>query len=256
METKFWEFSLFFPRELFSYFSELKSNLKNKFILEKNCVSISFCNENVDDKYVFLIAVTEDVYKKNILYIKSQIAKIILLYYKPKTILSVIKNFDLINHDNVILLDILSNFDATDDINYILSNLSLCDKMYLDSFVCFKLKYLKKRWKEIGGLINENSHFLMDTAIKNELMQFLMDGIETGVEFVKLSSNGSKIYIQSTEKLECNNIYYSKLDYDDLLFTIISNKPKKLEVECYKNFNVNFINELSILFGNKLILKE
>ena len=46
-----------------------------------------------------------------------------------------IKDFDIKNHDNIILLDILSNFDIEEDKKEIFNHLSLCGQLYLSSFV-------------------------------------------------------------------------------------------------------------------------
>ena len=253
METGYWEFSLFFPRELLCYFEELKTELKLLFLDKKCCVTTS----TFDDKYIFMIALEKEAYMKHILLIKQKIADIILIFYKPKTINDAINNFDLKHHDNVILLDILSNFDADADKCYILKNLGLCDKLHIDSFVNFRLAHLKNRWKEIGHLINENSLFLMDEGVRKELMQFLMNGIDTGVDFAKLSLVDSKIYIDcSLGNSKPKNIYYSLFDYDNVLFELISQNPKQIEVFGYQNFDANFVQNLSDLFGNKLILRN
>ena len=253
METRYWEFSLFFPRELLCYFEELKTELKLLFSDKKCCVTTSV----FEDKYVFMIALEKETYMQYILQIKQKIADIILIFYKPKTIDSAIKNFDLQRHDNVILLDILSNFDAYADKKFIVQNLSLCDKLHIDSFVNFRLVCLTNRWKEIGHLINENSLFLMDENVKRELMRFLMEGIETNIDFAKLSLVNSKICVDcSCGSFVPKKLYYSLFDYDNMLFALISQNPKQIEVSDYQSFDVNFVQNLSDLFGSKLILKD
>ena len=209
-------------------------------------------NGNVHLKNLLVVTFTNSAS----LEIKQRFAKIILMYYKPKVILSPIKNFNLTNHDNLILLNILSNFDEFDDMNEILNSLSLCGKFYIQSYFYFKLQKLKKRWQDIGNLINENSQFLVDDKVKKEFMQFLMTVINSKSNFAKLSRKNNKVVVESEKVLIPQSLYYSQTEYDNLLFAIIQNKPKKIEIEDYKNFDVAFVQELSTLFGNNLILKE
>ena len=257
MNTKLWEFSLYFPRELLCYFEDLKTDLKTCLTNQNNCVSINVC----DDYYVFMIALTKEAYNNYILYIKEKIAEIVLLFYKPKTIINSINNFDISHHDNVILIDILSSFEHIEDKNEIIKNLSLIEKLYLDSFVKFKLLSLTKKWKDVANLINENSLFLLDDDVKKELMQFLMEGIVTKSQHIKLTQNGEnidalKLQDNQFEKLKNQKIYYSIFEYDSLLFNLIKQYPKVLEVEHYKNFDVAFIQNLADLFGARLKLKD
>ena len=252
-----WEFSLFFPRELMCYFEDLKLELKTILCFEKNCVGIS----SINDHYVFMLALTKETYSKNILFIKERIAEIILLYYKPKSIINSIDNFDLSVHENVLLLDILSSFEFYEDRDEIVKKMSLLDKLYLNSFVKFKLTNLINKWQEISGLINQNSLFMLDSKIKKELMQFLMEGIVSRAHHIKLLQNGKNIEIvdvadNQVKKIKCCRIYYSIFDYDNLLFSLIKQYPKILEVEHYKNFDIALIQNLSDLFGMRLKLVE
>ena len=249
MGTKIWEFSLYFPRELLAYFENFKTQLKMTLKDYPNCVSISI----TDDMYCFLIALSKDAYNKNILFIKDKIIDIILVYYKPKALISQIKDFDIKNHDNIILLDILSNFDLEEDRQEIFNHLSLCDKLYLSSFVTFKLKSLKKRWAETAELINQNNMFINESGIKKELIQFLMEGLESKTDIVRLTSNG---IILNTKLLDSKMLFYSMYDYDSILFTLISIFPKKIEIENYRTFDISLIQNLYDLFGNRLVLLE
>ena len=186
--------------------------------------------------------------------IKEKIAEIIMVYYKPKTIINSIKNFNLKSHDNVVFIDILTSFDFEEDKNKIISKLSLCEKLFLDSFVNFKLQNLLSSWKETGDLINQNSLFMVDKSIKTELIQFLMNGIVSRAEKVKVAFDNDKILLNG--KICQQTLHYSLYDFDGALFSLIKNYPKKIEVENYKNFDVNFIQNLHELFADKVSLVE
>ena len=247
MDAKLWELSLYFPRELLCYFEDLKLELKQLFKQEKNCINILI----KDNYYVFILALEKDVYHKNILLIKDKIAEIIMLYYKPKTIINSINNFDINDSKNIVLIDILSSYETNTDKNVIVSNMSLIQKLYLDSFVKFKLSFLVDKWKEVANLINEHSLFLNDDKIKNELMRFLMEGLNGSNETLKLSKTG--MYINNNI-IKDKIIFYSKNSYDNTLFTLINLYPQKILVEDYREFDVEFVNTLHQLFGNKLQL--
>ena len=249
MNANIWEFSLYFPRELLCYFETLKKELKSNFSNDKNCIDILI----KDDFYVFMLALEREVYNKNILMIKDKIADIILLYYKPKIIISSIQNFDLTNQENIILIDILTSLEKSVDRAVIVQNLSLIEKLFLDSFVSFKLGFLTKKWKEVAGLINENSFFLLDAGIKLELMQFLMQGLNNDIECAKLTTNGLKI---DNQIVETKPIFYSQNPNDNIIFSLINLYPNKIEVENYKTFDVHFVETLGKLFGERVTFIE
>lgn len=246
-----WEFSLYFPKELLSYFNNFKTELKNICKDEKNCISLSIQNE----QYSLLLALTKKCYQNNILFIKQKIIEIILLFYKPKTIAQSIKNFNTNEHQNIVLLDILSSFDYQIDFDEIYKKFSLCKKLYLDSFVIFKLQSIIKRWTEVGNLINQNSLFLLDSTIKKGLMKFLLDGIVCQMENIKITNNDGKINLFNCgQNITQNRIFYGSCEYDSALFTLISKFPKQIEIENHKSFDVNFIEDVFELFGNKVKL--
>lgn len=250
MDTNFWEFSIYFPRELLCYFETLKTSLKSILKDTPSCLNMSI----VGDDYCFLIAMTKDMYSKNIMFLKEQIAEIIMLYYKPKIIINSIKNFDAKSHDNVILIDILTSFDFSEDTNDIISQLSFCGKIYINSFVYFKLQKLVKSWLETGELINQNSLFMTDGSVKKELMKFLMNGIVSKLESIKLMIKNKKICFSLP--ILTQPLHYFIYDYDAVLFSLIKNYPKRIEVEDYKNFDVQFLQNLHEVFNDKLVLIE
>lgn len=247
MNANIWEFSLYFPRELLCYFESLKKQLKHDFANEKNCIDILI----KDDFYVFMLAIEREVYNKNILKIKYQIAEIILLYYKPKIIIGTINNFDLLNSQNKVLIDILVSFEADLDKATIVENLSLINKLFLESFVSFKLGGLTKKWEDSANLINENSLFLQDDGIKKELLQFLMQGLTTNIEYLKLTNLGLN---DGKNAIDSKKVFYSQSDFDNVLFTLINLYPQKIEIEDYKQYKIEFLELISNLFGERLNL--
>lgn len=247
-----WEFSLYFEKNLLPYFHALKSKLKMLCKKCHNCIAIGIKNE----EYVFMVALNQESYNKNIGYIKQKIAEIICIYYKPLHILKSIKNFDIKNQNNVLLLDILSSYDYEQDINFIISNLSLIDKLYLKSFVNFKLSEQLGKWSEIGELINENSLFLLDEKVRVELTKFLMSGITSKHDklTLKLEQNGVAIFDKDNQQLDCNKIFYAQSHYDNILFALINQCPSNIEIMDYTKFDVQFLDSLHKVFGKKVKL--
>jgi hypothetical protein len=207
---------------------------------------------------VFMVALPKEVYAKQILFIKEKIAEIICIYYKPLFIVSSLKNFDLKNSENIVLLDILASYDFKEDIDSIVQNLSLCGTLYLASFVNFKLFGQIAKWKDIGALINQNSLFLMDSTVKLELMRFLISGITSRNEIVKITTkeNAILIFDKDMNSIDCAKIFYAQNEYDNSLFELICRAPKKIEVFNPKEFDVHFLNRLYEIFGERVVLRE
>lgn len=246
-----WEFSLFFPNELFNYFCQFETELKLICQNEKNCIRVVAGEPNV-----FAVAIPKKVYEQNILFIKEKIIQSILVFYKPKTIIHDIRDFSINDQNNKMLIDILTNFEIESDKKEIFSKLSLCSRLYLDSFVHFRLKSMLEAWKEMATLINQNSIFLIDDKVKIDLMRFLMNGISNKSSDVVLDySNGNIKFVQNGKELSViEKIFYAKDIYDNLLFTLISKSPKKITISNYQMFDANFVNSVFNLFGDSVKL--
>lgn len=243
-----WEFSLYFNKQLLPYFNDLKNKLKTEFNQQINCISIGI----KDEQYVLMIALPKEVFNKKHHQLKNQIAQIICLYYKPYYIYKSLNNFDITNLDNKILLGILSSYESKQDNEQISHQIHLTNKLYLQSFLNFKLKTLVNKWQEIGGLINQNSLFLIDKTIKQELIKFLMAGLQSQTEILTISKQNKTFYIfdADSKKVEINTVFYAQTMYDNLLFAIINKFPKTINIVNPKLFSVNFLNTIYLLFGD------
>ena len=113
------------------------------------------------------------------------------------------------------------------------------------------MQSLLQTWKETGELVNQNTLFMVDNGIKKELIRFLMDGIVSQTDYVKLVKTNDIISFDGNN-LEQNSIFYSQTEYDNILFSLINYYPQKIEVEHYKEFDVHFIQNLHELFGSKV----
>ena len=246
-----WEFSLYFDRQLLAFFNKFKHDLKRMCEDELNCVSIQPEEEN----FVLLLAFSKEFYKKNILFIKNKIAEIICLNYKPKIIKNNIKNFDLNNFENVLLLFILTNIDYYFDKENIVKKLSLCSSLYLNSFVKFQLKAETKKWKEIGCLINQNSLFLFDDGIKNELQKFLLNSIENKTKQVYLSQEQNRFLLKNFDNILIEKMSILNLNNEEnsVIFSLINLMPEKIIINQHEQFDVNFVSILYNLFGESIV---
>ena len=160
-----WEFSLFFEKELLIYFNDFVKFLNNKYSGEVKSISVAV----FDDYYCFLLALPNKCKTECKQLIKDKIAEVICVYYKPKSILKSIKNFNLKQEDNRTLLSILSCYDNILDQKTIAKKVDFSCKFFLTSFVNFMLKFEQKKWQEIGGLINQNNMFLTNKKVKSSL---------------------------------------------------------------------------------------
>ena len=247
-----WEFSLYFEKPLLPYFNDLKTELKQQFCNNTNCVAIGI----KDEQYCFMIALQNQVFKQNETKIKQKLAEIICVYYKPYYILKSLKNFDLTCDDNIILLDILASYENQQDIFDISKKLNVANKLYLKSYISFKLKEQINKWQEIGELINENSLFLIDKTIRQELIKFLMAGLQSDAELLTIKKNGGCFCVIDSNKRDValKSIFYAQNEYDNLLYAIINKFPKYIQIENSKDFDVKFLNNLYQLFGENVKL--
>lgn len=249
-----WEFSLYFEKNLLCYFNQLCDELKNKFKHILHCVSIGVKQE----KFVFMVAFPKQEFSNFENLIKFKIAEIICVYYKPLFIYQSINNFDLKLDDNIVLLSILSCYENQQDILQISKKLQLNSKLYLSSFVDFKLADNKMRWQEIGKLMNENAYFLMDKKVKKELAKFLLSGLQqrTAMVNIELKSNQFKVTDDQQNILLPQKVFFAKDSYDDLLYLLMNYFPQKISVRNCKQFDVSFLDKLYNLFGENLKLIE
>ena len=249
-----WQFSLYFGKEIFYYIKSLYDDLKKVCTDEKCCIRI-FAK---DDNFVLLLALPKNIYEKQILKIKKCIIQSILLYYKPKIIIDGINNFSTENISNRIMMDILCSFDIESEKKLIFNKLSLCDKLYLSSFVQFSLVELTKNWQQMASLINQNSKFLNDEYVKFDLMRFLMTGIAQTAQKIEISCQKNNYIVLLDNKKFCqfDYLFFFNSNFDKVLHLIISKFPQKIVLQNYKKFDIGFVNNLYNLFGDKLKLLE
>mgnify|MGYP003291997412 CR=1 FL=1 len=169
-----------------------------------------------------------------------------------------LKNFDLSCGDNIVLLDILSSYENYQDILDIAKKITIKDKLYLKSYISFKLKEQKNKWQEIGCLINENSLFLIDKVIRQELIKFLMAGLQSQTEILTITKDNNLICVidANSNKVAVKSIFYAQNEYDNLLYAIINKFPKSIQIKNSKDFDVEFLNSLYELFGENVKLIE
>ena len=249
-----WQFSLYFEKEVFYYIKQLQENLEKACKGQKCCVRI-FSKDNM---FVLILALPKNVYEKQILAIKEKIIQSILLYYKPKTIVEEIQNFSVEKTSNRILLDVLCNFEKQSDFDAIFKKLSLCEKLYLSSFVQFSLREITKNWREMAKLIKQNSNFLNDEYTKFDLIRFLLGGVVSRAKEIMISKVQNEICIlQDDIKISSfDNLFYFADEFDKFLFLIISKLPKTVTIKNYRDFDARFVNNLYNLFGDNLKLIE
>jgi hypothetical protein len=237
------EYSVWFDRELMSYFNELKEQLKNNVDI---CTIL--CDE---DNYSLLIAFDESKKEQVQNLILQKITEIVLTYYKPKFILKNLKSQCTLDDYKSLFLQTLTNFDRKTDVEMVKANFSFKNYLFLNSFFNFKLKSLQKKWLEICALTNENYSFLSDENVLLELIKFLNSCVNPLTKQVNVKQRQNKIILENEndQEIELKKAFFvnQNSNYEILLTNIINLAPQKVNVFCSKlmdGFSLNILNNL------------
>ena len=109
--------------------------------------------------------------------IREKIAETILVNYKKEYILSKL-DFDITKAvDMQIFLKALVVFDSETDKAIIYERLKFDSNLVVNSFINFKLFFLKRKWKELIYLANDNYIYLLNKDSFFELIKFLISNL-------------------------------------------------------------------------------
>ncbi len=144
------------------------------------------------------------------------------------------------------LLRAFINFDRETDYFLISHTLKLDKVLYLDSFVCFKLGTLTKKWEELVALANDNLQYFLDEEGFFELMRFLIDNMEVvESEVTVLEEQGGYRILDSSFKLIAGD--QKKFDVLGILIDIA---PKKINLFC--KAKTSYVKFLERIFEEKI----
>lgn len=248
METilkPYFELTLYAPSNFETYFFEIKEYAKQNFF-GRNIFSF--------DQNCFLFAVDIADKKAFLEQLEKQIIKYILTCKKTEFLSENISSIEKLGSLKNIFLKVLSMFDEEQDILEIQKNLRLTPIFYLDAFVLFRLKNLKKRWQELCFLTNDNSFFFDTGDLVFELLRFMLSNIKHKDEFLRLECSDDKITLLNKN----NQLIFSQssADYEkdfgnSVALKILDIMPKRIYLST--NFpNVKSTENLLLIFKNNL----
>ena len=244
-----WEFCLIFDSQnvasafRFSIYKKVKS---------LNGVSTLLVDENFSK---VLIAIPEVCKKDFFGFLKDKIAENILLYYKHDYICSKLKFLMTTSTNMQVFIKALTVFDSDTDKDIIKEKLIFKNKLFVTSFIDFKLNFLKRKWDELVSLANDNEMYLFDDSSFNELIKFLISNLEYRYYAVNIFSKKNCYLICDYEG---NNIVDFLIDknifYDDnkLLTALIALNPEKIIIHCNSFVKDKLIKNLFAYFSNRV----
>ena len=166
-------------------------------------------------------------------------------------------------HNNITLLEknceyfnafvkVLTYFDSDFDRGVVSRVLCLNKRIVLESFLEFKLRLIKNKWKELCRLTNDNATLFISSETFVELLKFLIANIDPKYELVTIEfKEKTSIYIGERTH---NKLIKSFEENDEvgLLTSLIDFSPRKLKLKGNIKNN-KMIALLHELFGAALV---
>lgn len=210
----------------------------------------------VNNSTKILVAIP-NCYKKQLsVIIKNRIAENILLYYKKQYIISKL-NF---NKTNTIKMDVflkaLVCFDSETDKEIIINRLNFFNKkIVMESFINFKISFLKRKWNELVDLANDNAMYLSSEDTFNELIKFLISNLENRISAVNIFNKDNCYFIcDANGKAITDFLCDEDAKYDDekLITNLIALNPEKIIIHVNNYVKDRLINNLYEYFSNRI----
>lgn len=169
------------------------------------------------------------------IYFKQKIAEYVLSIYKREYILN---HLDFENSQSLsmkVFLQTLVCFDSEMDKQIIADSIILRDKFCVDSFVNFRLSFIKKKWNEVVSLANENIMYLLSEDSFLEFTRFLISNLDHRCPAVNIFSKKNCYFLCDMEGNGIDDFLVEKpIVYDDgkLITSLIALNPEKIILHC------------------------
>lgn len=145
-----------------------------------------------------------------------------------------------------LLISALVEFDRESEKEIINKAYALSDGLCVDGVYNFLLKELKARWKEVLGLLKENSIFLVDKEVFYELIKFLFSAIKPKVNKISIDFDGKAYLLKAFEGKRLRVAYTD----EQLMCALIEYAP--IEIYFEQHFSKNSVmRNISKLFNIK-----
>ena len=248
-----WEYCITFEDDASANYFK---NKMYKVVKNYNGVITKFINNNYI-KILIAIPIIERFKIHN--NIREKIAETILVNFKREYILSKL-NFDITKAiDMQIFLKALVVFDSETDKAIIYERLKFDSNLIVNSFINFKLSFLKRKWEELIDLANDNYIYLLNKDSFLELIKFLISNLEYRYYVINIFTKkdcyllcdikGQKI----TDYLVGNGVIY---DEKALLTSLIALNPEKIIIHNNILINDKLIKLLYDLFSNRIEISK
>ena len=224
-----WECCICFENssEADSFVKSISSFVRNRDGIIVNVYSMSFTK--------VLFAVPEPNQEECYFYVKEKLAESILSHYKKKYIMSKL-DFDINASANMnVFIQTLTCFDSDMEKKILCENIDFKDTFCIDSYVRFRMKYLKQKWNELATLANDNIMYLISEDSFVEFIKFLISNLEHRCYAVNVFSKKNCYLLCDLEGKQINDFLLEKnIAYDDnhLLTSLIALNPEKIILHC------------------------
>lgn len=239
------------------YFDSLEdSNIYEKKILcfVKNVQGV-VANVFSEGFYKLLIAVPFETRREAIRFFKTKLAETILTIYKRKFIVSNL-NIEKIRTENIsVFLQALVCFDSEIDKQIIIERINFKNNFYLNSFISFKLKFLKNKWNELVTLANDNMIYLLNDDSCLELIKFLISNLEHRYYAVNIFLKDDCYLLCDMQGKVIEDFLIEKhVVYDDknLINSLVALNPEKIILHCNKILKDKLIKNLFNFFPSQI----
>ncbi len=244
----FWEFELTCDISKAPCIEYIKTKLKNLIKSQKGIITTIYSKSNI----TLLIGLNKAQKMEIKQFLYSCIAEMIVNEYKAEYLRS---NFDFEMKEGLLLKCFIKGlvcFDSDFEKQIIYSKLIAFDKINLESFVDFRLKFLKSKWEDLVCLANDNYLYLLSGGNFFELMKFLISNLDCRVDKLEVELSGDSFNLISSGKNLDLPFMINNKSQEDLAASIVSLCPKTITIYNGKNLNFDVENFLYKLFENRL----
>lgn len=154
------------------------------------------------------------------------------------------------------LIKVLTYFDSEIERQIVLRSIKYSPKIVLESYLNFKLKPLKSKWKELCNLTNNNSVLFLQSETFIELLKFLISNLEIKKECVVVSFKSPCIVYEEKQNSIISINTFDLNDEFGIISELIEMCPQRIKLIANNNAR-NIINLLSELFDGRVeIIKD
>jgi hypothetical protein len=147
------------------------------------------------------------------------------------------------------LINALNNFDINNEKKYVLNKLNIQNELVISSFYYFKLQELRKKWKELVDLANNNISYLVINSQFIDILKFIISNLDIKEKVIKINYKDYN-FIISNEQTELVR-YKGKDSNKFVITTLIELNPEKIYLSNLNNFP-DIIHSVCELFEDRV----